>query len=110
MLATISLGLVFGSLASGVCGWILWSTRPYRRARNMLVIYLVQLVFIVLVGGSVLLLLTALAGMGIGRTPKRDAAVWAYAASFACGAFLTGRAEIRWRKSVGLGNKNLISR
>jgi hypothetical protein len=108
MLVTISLGLVLGSWASGLCGWILWSTRSYRRVRNMLVIYLAQLLVIASAVGSLLLLLTTLEGMGIGRTPRRDAAVLAYAASLVCGAFLAGRAEISWRRSVGL-DKSLIS-
>ncbi len=75
----------------------------------MLVIQLVQLAFIVSVVGSVVLLVTVLGRMGIGRTPQRDAALWAYAATLLCGAFLAGRAEIKWRKSFALDDKTLIS-
>ena len=109
MLTTIVLGMVLGSWASGVCGWFFWSTRSYRRARNMLVIYIAQLVSLVSVVGSVVLLLTVLGRMGVDRTLQGDAALWAYAASVACGVFLVVLAEIRWRKSVGLDHKNLIS-
>jgi hypothetical protein len=75
----------------------------------MLVIHLARLVSIVSVVGSVVLLLTVLGRMGVERTLQGDAALWAYAASVACGVFLAGRAEIRWRKSVGLEDKSLIS-
>jgi hypothetical protein len=106
--AVISLGLVLGSWASGMSGWFLWFTRPYRKARNLLVIGLGYIV----VGGSAIgslwLLREASERMGFGRDAQGYAARYAWTVSFTCGSLLVLRSEIKWRRSVGLSDKKVV--
>ena len=111
MVVAISLGVGLGSLASGVLGLFLVLTRQHRRFRNLLIIGLGYIVFLVSSIGSLLLLLGTLERMGISRAIQGDAGLWMYSLSFACGVFISGMAEIKWRKSIGLlPNKKAASK
>jgi hypothetical protein len=102
MVVAISLGLGLGSLASGSLGLFLVLTRQHRRLRNPLIIGLGYILFLASSIGSLLLLLGALERMGISRAIQGDAGLWMYALSFVCGVFISGVAEVTWRKSIGL--------
>ena len=104
----ISLGLILGSWASGVWFWFLWWTRSYRKVRNRFVIRLGYVVVPLSSLGPLFVFLRSLERMNIGRgTPQEDAGLWAYTISLGAVAALTGRSELKWRKSVGLSNKKL---
>ncbi len=105
--AVILLGLVLGSWASGVWGWFFWFTRPYRKARNLLVIGFGYIVIGVSSVGS-LLLLGVLERINICRGPQGYAALYAWTVSFTCVGVLAMRSEIKWRRSVGFGDKKVI--
>lgn len=100
-----------GWVVSGLFACYLVATRSWRKAGNRLVIGFGYILFLTSLWGSLLLLIRVMARLDAARQfSPRDAAAYAYAASFACGVFLVLRAEIRWRKSVGLGDARLISR
>lgn len=102
-MVVIGLGLMLGSWASGVGGGFLSSTRPYRKARNPLVIGLGYIVIGLSSGGTLLLFLTVLARMHIpSGTPQEKAGLWAYTISFATVGILAIQSEMRWQKSIGL--------
>ena len=107
-MVAISLGLIFGSWASGVMGLLLVITRRYRLVRNPFVLGLCYIVWPALTLGSIFLLGTTLDLIGVGRlSSQQDAAGLACAISFACGVFIGLRVEIRWRKSIGLKERKL---
>ena|SRR6266404_1696905 len=103
----LSFGAGLGGLVPGLLAWYLVGTRQYRRTGNLLIIGLGYFLLLATSVGSLLLLISGLEGLGVGRHSQRDAAVYAYTASLACGVFLAGRSEIRWRRSVGLHDKTL---
>lgn len=108
MLVAISLGLIFGSWASGVFVLLLVLTRRYRRVRNPFVLGLCYILFSASTLGSILLLLTTLELIEVGgSSSQHDAALFACAISFVCGIFIGVRVEIRWRKSIGLQERKL---
>jgi hypothetical protein len=109
LIATLA-GLLLGSACAGAVGWYFLPTRSYRQVRNLIVIGLGYL-FIGTVGiGSLLLLISFCDVMGIaGKGSSHYAALYAYTISLTCVAFFAARAEIRWRKSVGLDDKTLMS-
>jgi hypothetical protein len=109
MWVSIVLGLVLGSCAPGVLGCFLRFTRSRRRAKSMTTIRLGRLVIIVLSLGSILLLGRILERINIGRGPQGDAALWAFTLSFVCVGALAIGSEIKWRRSVGLRDKKLMS-
>ena len=108
-LTPILFGAGLGALLSGLLGSYLVVTRSYRRVRNPLAIGFGYIFFIGSSMASLLLLIRALEALGVQRhSPQGDAALFSYIVGLACGVFLAGRGEVRWRKSVGLDGKNLI--
>jgi len=108
-LILILLGAALGGLVPSLWAWYFVGTREYRRARNLRIIGLGQVFVIGISLGSLLLMFKAQEWLGIAPySSQRRAALYAYTASFVCGAFLLGRNEVRWRKSVGLDDKSLM--
>jgi hypothetical protein len=105
LIATFA-GLLFGSIWAGAVGEYLLLTRSYRQNRNLVVIGLGYLLVGTVSIGSLSLLLLFCGTMGIVRHSLPDnAAVCAYAISSACVLLFAGRAELPWRRSVGLYDK-----
>ena len=103
-------GLLFGSAWVGAVGWYLLLTRSYRQERNLIVIGLGYLLVGTVGIGSLLLLFSLCDAMDITRqSSSHYAALYAYTISCTCVMFFVGRSEIRWRKSVGLDDKTLMS-
>lgn len=108
-LILVLVGVGLGGLASGSMAWYLVITRSYRRVRNPLAIGFGYIFFMGLSVGSLLLIIEGLKWLGVARhSSQRDAALYAYAVGLACGVFIAGRGEARWRKSVGLDDKGLM--
>ena len=108
-LSLILFGAGIGALLSGLFGSYLVVTRSYRRVRNPLAIGFGYILFIWSSVASLLLLIRVLEGLGVQRhSSERDAALYSYTVALACGVFLAGRGEVRWRKSVGLDDKSLM--
>jgi hypothetical protein len=102
-LEAILLGAMLGTLAASVTALFLFFTRSARRVRNMLAIGAGY----VFVGGSaigsLILLLSIGDQLGVGRKSSQHAfALDAYLVAYGASTLLAGRAELRWRKSVGL--------
>jgi hypothetical protein len=109
LIATLA-GLLLGSAWAGAVGWYFFLSRSYRRVRNLIVIGLGYLLVGTLGIGSLLLLISFCDLMGITRqSSSHDAALYAYTISCTCVVFFVVRAEIRWRKSIGLDDKTLMS-
>jgi hypothetical protein len=109
-LIAILFGAGLGGLVPAMWAWYFVGTREYRRAKSLLIFGLGYIFILGTSVGSLLLLTRVLEGIGVGRrSSQRDAAVYAYTASFICGVFLVARGEIRWRRSVGLHDKTLLS-
>ncbi len=106
--AAILLGLVLGSWASGISGWFFWFTRPYRKARNLLVMGFGYVVIGVSSVGSLWLLLGTSERMGTARKPEGYAALYAWTISFICVVILTVKSEIKWRRSFGAGGNKAM--
>ena len=94
MLLEILLGLALGSLTSGLCAWFFIMTRRYRKTRRFSVIAFCQAAFVILCGGSAYWI--------IGALPAGDLAGVAYIIALGAGALITYRAEMRWRKEIGI--------
>jgi hypothetical protein len=118
VLVAVLAALMIGGAFSGVMALLLVVTRPYRRGLNRPVIHFGQLLAAGLGVGSVLLVLKTCDGLGLKpHTNQWYAAILAFAIGMVGGEIPTIRAEIRWRKSVGLwqgnrtlgGNKSWIS-
>jgi hypothetical protein len=110
MLIAIFAGLLLGSAWAGAVGWYFFLSRSYRQVRNLIVIGLGYLLVGTLGIGSLLLLFSFCDFMGVHhRSSSGNAALYAYTISCACVVFFVGRAELRWRKSVGLDDKTLMS-
>jgi hypothetical protein len=110
-LIAISAGLLLGSAWAATVGGYLLLTRSYRQVRNLIVIGFGYLVVGTVSIGSLLLLFLFCDIMGFVRpSPSYHAALYSYAFSSTCVVFLAGRAESRWRKSVGLDDRTLISK
>jgi hypothetical protein len=110
ILIAIFAGLLLGSAWAGAVGWYFFLSRSYRQVRNLIVIGLGYLLIGTLGIGSLLLLFSFCDFMGIARQSfSHYAALYAYAISCACVVFFVGRAELRWRKSVGIDDKTLMS-
>ncbi|HYL86335.1 MAG TPA: hypothetical protein VE263_19075 [Candidatus Angelobacter sp.] len=110
-LILILLGAGIGGLGSGLMVWYLVVTRPFRRVRSLLAIGFGYIFFLGSSVGSILLMNEVLEWMGVARhSSQRDVTIYAYTASFVCGIFLAVRGEVRWRTSVGLDDKSLISK
>jgi hypothetical protein len=100
---------VGGALVSLWAGYLV-TTRGLRKIRNKFVIGLGYALFLMSFAGSLLVLIRGLEVLEIPRrSSQRDVAVYAYVACLFCGVYLAVRSEARWRKSVGLGDKELMA-
>jgi uncharacterized membrane protein YedE/YeeE len=103
MLITCAAGLVVGVMAYGTLGWLLWFTRPYRRARNPFVLGLSYFLFLVIGPGSLLLMRRLDESLGIApRSTFYYPGLYSYVVGLTVVAVIAIRAEFRWRKSIGL--------
>jgi hypothetical protein len=103
MLIACVAGLFVGVLCYGTLGWLLWFTRPYRKARNPFVLGLLYLLFPALGIGSLLLLRQIDENLGIARRSSfYYPGLYSYVVGLTSVAVIVIRAEIRWRKSIGL--------
>jgi hypothetical protein len=102
----ISLGLVLGSWASGLSGWFLCFTRPYRAARKPLVIAFGYVVVIGSTLGSLWLMREVSERMGLGRSAIGNEARFAWVISFVCVAVLVIASEVKWQRSTAAGALN----
>lgn len=98
---TVLVGTLIGGALSGVLAASLLLTRPYRRALNRAVILLTQLLFCGAVVGALLLLGKMCRLLAVGRQSFLWSVV-AFMIGLASGEIPTIRAEIKWRRSVGL--------
>ncbi len=109
LIATFA-GMLLGSAWAGAVGWYLLLTRSYRQVRNLIVIGLGYVLVGTVSIGSLLLLFSFCDVMGIPRqSSSHYAALYAYTISSTCVMFFAVRAETRWRKSVGLDGKTVMS-
>lgn len=96
-------GAVLGVAWTAIIASYLFYTRSYRRTLNQFVIRFGQLLVGILGIGSLLLLASFWEHIGIlRRSSAYYASLYAFAFTSGCGIFFAVRAEIRWRKSVGL--------
>lgn len=97
------MGLAFALFAGGVTAAFLFFTRSARRMRNVLALGLGY----ILVGGSalgsILLLFSISDHLGVGRrSAEHYSSLYAYTVCYAVVMFLAIKAELRWRKRIGL--------
>jgi hypothetical protein len=111
ILVAILAGLALGSGCAGAVGWSLILTRSHRIVKNRFVIRLGQVVVLISMCGGLLLLQVLDEYMDIKRhSPPYYAAVYAYIFGCICVLFFALRAELRWRKSVGVDRDTLMSK
>jgi hypothetical protein len=102
-LSFILLGVVFGSALATVLGLYFFLTRSSRQRRNGFVFALGYFLVCGSSIGSLLLLFNICDRLGFGRsTSQHYAASRSYVVSVVIGVFFILRAEMKWRKSVGL--------
>jgi hypothetical protein len=102
-------GTLLGSAFSGAVGWYLLRSRSYRMVGNRLVIRFGQVVVFITMCGGLFLLQVFDGLMGIKRHSfPYYAAIYAYLFGCCCVLFFVLRAELRWRKSVGLDRKTVV--
>jgi hypothetical protein len=103
MLMACVAGLIVGVLCYGALGWLLWLTRPYRKARNPFALGLLYVLFPAIGIGSLLLLRQLDESLGVApRSTSHYSELYSYVVGLAAVAVIAIRAEIRWRKSIGL--------
>jgi hypothetical protein len=103
MLIACVVGLLVGVLFYGAIGWLLWFTRPHRKARNPLVLGLLGLLFAAISIGSLLVLRQLDKSLGIApRSTFYYPGLYSYVVGVSTVAVIAIRAESRWRKSIGL--------
>jgi hypothetical protein len=103
MLIACVAGLFVGVLFYSIIGWLLWVTRPYRKARNPVVLGLLYLLSPAIAIGSLLLLRQLDKSLGIApRSTFYYPGLYSYVAGITTVAAIAIRAESRWRKSIGL--------
>jgi hypothetical protein len=108
-LILILLGAGFGALSTGLVALYFVTTRAYRRARSMVVFVLGYVCILGALPGALLLTYKGQEWLGVAPGSSQDhVTLYAYMVSLLCGAFLIGRSEIRWRRSVGLHDKTLL--
>jgi len=105
ILQAMSLGFACGLLAGGVAAALLFFTRSARRVRNAIALGLGYM----LVGGSalgsILLLFSMSDHLGVGRrSAEHYSSLYAYTVCYAIVTFLAIRADLKWRKRIGLQN------
>jgi hypothetical protein len=104
MVIAAVVGLIVGTICFGVLALSLWFTRSYRQARNPIVLGLLYLLFAPLGIGSLLFLRALNESLGIVRqSTAYYAELYCYASAGAVVVFFAIRAEMRWRRSIGLG-------
>lgn len=96
----ISLGLVLGSWASGLSGWFLWFTRPYRNSRKFLAIAFAYIVVIGSTLGSLWLMRSVSERMELGRNGAGSAEKFSWVMGFVCTAVGVIFGEIKWQRSL----------
>jgi hypothetical protein len=96
----VLLGLVLGGLACVAVGAFFVVTRTRRRLGQLPIILFGYLFVGALLTGPVVALAYFPERVGIQRLD--DPMLYGYALSMACGAFFILRAEMKWRKAVGL--------
>jgi len=102
-LQAMLLGFAFGLLAGGVTAAFLYLTRAPRRVRNALALGLGYILVGGSVLGSILLLFSISDHLGVGpRSAEHYFSLYAYMACYAVVTFLAIRAELKWRKRIGL--------
>jgi hypothetical protein len=105
-LIAIFAGLLLGCASAGTVSWYLLLSRSYRAVKNRIAIRLGQLVTLVSICGGLLLIQVFEAHLGIKRhSAPYYAAVWSFLFGSICVMFFSLRADLRWRKSVGLYRK-----
>jgi pilus assembly protein TadC len=103
MLIACVAGLFVGVVCCGSMGWLLWFTRPYRKARNLFVLGLLCVVFTATAIGSLLLLSQLDKTLGIAPLSTfYYPGLYSYVVGVVSVAIIAIRAESRWRKSIGL--------
>jgi hypothetical protein len=108
LIATL-VGLLLGCASAGAVAWCLLFSRSHRKVNNRFVIHLAQLFVVIAIGGGLFLIQVFDDHLGIKRhSSPYYAAQFAYVISAACVMFLAVRAELRWRKSVGLDGKTQL--
>jgi hypothetical protein len=96
----VSLGLILGTWGAGACGWVLSSTRSYRKERNLMVMGVCFVVIAISVLSSLFVFLDVLEAMDIRHGSLEDnAAMCAYTLSFLSIVVLTVRSELKWHRS-----------
>ena len=107
LIATL-VGLLLGRASAGAASWCLLLSRSHRKVNNRFVIHLTQLFVVISIGGGLFLIQVFDEHLGIKpRSSPYYAAQFAYAISVVCVVFLAIRAELRWRKSVGLDRRTI---
>jgi hypothetical protein len=96
-------GVTLGCATAGVIGLYMLFSRPYRKARNRLVIILGQ-VFVVVSALTSLAMLQKLEQFFslVRNSSAYYSAMYAHAFGLLCGVFFVLRAEFRWRRASGL--------
>jgi hypothetical protein len=96
------LGLVFGATFVAALALYFVFSRPYRRVRNFFAIAFGNLLIITLSIGSIILLQKS----HIQARSLWDDADFYFAISIFFGMVMIIRSEMKWRKAVGLGDRN----
>jgi len=100
-------GFLTGCALASATAFLFVVTRPYRRTLNRFVIFATQLIFVGLVVISILLVGKICSFLGIGPHSGGSSAVMAgFLTGLLAGEILIFRAEIEWRKSVGLWQRS----
>jgi len=102
MALLILLGLLFGGLQCAAIAWFFVATRGPRKTRRISIIAACYLALGILSLGPLQLLTEVEDRLGISRTSAGDAAIWSYLVAIIVGVVLILRAEMRWRKEIGI--------
>lgn len=96
-------GFTLGCASAGAVGCYMLYSRPYRKARNRIVIHSGQAFVLISFLGGLLLLQDLEQHFSIPRhSSSYYAAMYAHVLGLVCVVFFVLRAEFRWRRSVGL--------
>ena len=102
MALLILLGLLIGGVQCAAIAWFFVATRGPRKTRRISVIAACYLALGILFLGPFQLLIEGEDRMGISRTSAGDAAIWSHIVALMVGVVLILRAEMRWRKEIGI--------
>jgi hypothetical protein len=98
MLGSVLVGSMLGGLSSGLVAAFFTATRTRRMTGKLPIILFGYLVVASLLTGPMIVLVYFPQYIGI----QDSYSLFGYAFSMVCGVVLTIRAEMRWRKAVGL--------